>query len=71
MNDYEELIGLQYGKELQEAMLYYSQLPFGRELKEHELLLIAAATERCRVGKNTMVCKQDEVSDYIYFIKSG
>lgn len=52
-------------------MTFVSQLPLTQHLAKHQLILLAASAQRIKLRPNTLVVKQGDQPDYLYFIKTG
>ena len=68
---YEETVGKIYMRELYKKVGFLAELPFAKCLQKHELILLAANTERVKVPSNTILINQAELCSSVFFIKSG
>jgi CRP-like cAMP-binding protein len=52
-------------------MVFIASLPFSQGLDPHKLIILAAACEMITVEQNTIMVRQEDQVDSIFFIESG
>jgi hypothetical protein len=52
-------------------MHFLSQMPFSKDLREHQLILLAASCKRYLVNKNTLISNQGDENTNVCIVISG
>ncbi|CDW79643.1 UNKNOWN [Stylonychia lemnae] len=68
---YNNCIATQFKKELQENIKFLCQCGFGNLMQQNQIILLASKIKSFKVKSNTILCKQDQKCNHIFFIKSG